>query len=425
MTLDKFVPCQSTAIDDGERVASLSVVIPAFNEERGIARVIERVLALRAVLARAGLPGLEVIVVDDGSHDRTVEIVRRFPEVLLTRHPENRGYGAALKTGLSRANGDLVAFLDADETYPPESFPRLCRAALDGADVVIGSRMSGADSKMPWVRRQGNRGFAGLITLLSGQHVSDSASGMRVIRRAVLPRLYPLPNGLNFTPIMSLRAIHEGLNVVEVPIPYGERVGASKLGVVRDGLRYARSILWTALGYNPIRVLGAAGVGGIGIAALVGAGLAAARLQGITTLGPWGVTAIFLALIAAVAGVSLFGLGITFNCLVALFRKRPSASGVFGRSLLDRPIHDHFGWLGMAVGGMGLALASTALALGVNGWDITRLWLYLTGSALLMLVGLQLFVSWVVIKTLDELCDREFLAGRDLARGDWASSGVA
>ena len=96
-----------------------------------------------------------------------------------------------------------------------------------GADVVIGSRMSGAESEMPAMRRVGNVLFAGLITLLGDQRVRDSASGMRVIRRERLASLYPLPNGLNFTPIMSLRAIQEGLSLVEVPIPYRERVGRS------------------------------------------------------------------------------------------------------------------------------------------------------------------------------------------------------
>src|SRR5262249_30581381 len=156
------------------------------------------------------------------------------------------------KTGLAEAQGNLIAFLDADGTYPPEYFPQLCRQALAGADVVIGSRMAGAASEMPITRRVGNRVVAGLISPLRDQRPRDRARGNRVIRRERLPLLYPLPNGLNVTPIMSLRAIHEGLTLVEVPIPYRERVGRSKLSVVRDGLRYSYSIIWTALGYNPV-----------------------------------------------------------------------------------------------------------------------------------------------------------------------------
>jgi len=381
------------------------------------------VLAVHTGLAAVGLAGLEVIVVDDGSRDQTAGVVERLQSkgvpagaaVRLIRHGQNRGYGAALKTGLAQATGDLIGFLDADGTYPPEFFPQLCQHALAGADLVIGSRMAGLDSEMPLVRRLGNVLFANLISWLTARRVGDSASGMRVVRRQALPQLYPLPNGLNFTPIMSLRAIHEGLSLVEVPIPYRERVGRSKLSVVRDGLRYTQSILWTALGYNPVRLLGALGVGGVGIALLVGLGLVVARLRGVTTLSPWAIAAIFTALVTGVGGVSLFGLGATFNYLVALFRKQPAQVGLFGRPIFNPPLDRHFGWLGLTFGGIGAILSTLTLVLGLNGWNIERLWLYLVGSALLMLVGLQLLISWILMRTLEELSERDQHAQRDLS----------
>jgi hypothetical protein len=277
--------------------------------------------------------------------------------------------------------------------------------------------MSGAESEMPAMRRVGNVLFAALITVLGDQRVRDSASGMRVIRRERLPSLYPLPNGLNFTPIMSLRAIQEGLNLVEVPIPYRERVGQSKLSVVRDGLRYTQSILWTALGYNPVRVLGTVGLAGMGFALLVGVGLAIARLRGVTTLSPWDVVALFAAMVTGVAGVSLFALGATFNYLVSLFRKQPVRMGLFGKPIFNPPLDRHFGWMGLTVGGVGVILSIGTLILGINGWPIERLWLYLVGSALLMLVGLQLTTSWVLMRTLEELSDRELHAQHDLSGG--------
>ena len=416
------------------RPATLSVVIPAFDEEAAIADIVARVLALRPQLVQHGIVGPEVIVVDDGSRDRTGEIAQRVDGVQVIRHRENRGYGAALKTGLARAHGDLVAFLDADGTYPPEAFPQLCEAALNGADVVIGSRMttarndapdgvpsgvpSGAPSGMPATRRLGNRLFAALVTLLGDRRVRDCASGMRVIRRSALARLYPLPDGLNFTPIMSLRAMHEGLTLIEIPIPYGERIGQSKLNVPHDGLRYVRSILWTALSYNPVRVFGILGITGVGGAALIGCGLVIARWRGITTLGPWGVAAIFAALVAGVAGVSVFNLGVMFNYLVALIRKQPVRLGLFGRPIFDPPLEHHFGWMGLGIGGAGVLLACVTLVLGVNGWEIARLWLYLGGSALFILVGVQLVLSWVLMRTLDDLSQREIRGRTDLLGGE-------
>jgi hypothetical protein len=413
-------PATSTSEAPGHvarRSVALSVVIPALDEAAAIADVIERVLALRPHLARRHIVGPEVIVVDDGSRDDTGEIARRVAGVRVIRHRETRGYGAALKTGLACAQGDLVAFLDADGTYPPESFPQLCEVALDGTDLVIGSRMAAGANGMPATRRLGNRLFAALITLLGDRRVHDCASGMRVIRRSALARLYPLPDGLNFTPIMSLRALHEGLAVEEVPIAYAERIGESKLRVGRDGLRYAQSILWIALSYNPVRVLGGLGVAGVGLAALIGLVLVLARLAGITTLGPWGVAAIFVALVAAVAGVSVFALGAMFNYLLTLFRGQPVRVGLLGKPLFATPLEHHFGWLGLSVAAAGLSIAVVSFALGLHGWDVARLWLYLVGSALFILVGLQLVIAWAVMRTLDDLSQREMRARRDTLGG--------
>ncbi len=243
-------------------MTTLSVVIPAYNEESGIAEIINRVLDVKHDLTQVGVKDLELIVVDDGSKDRTKEIVGAIEGVTLIEHPQNKGYGAALKTGFGNARGELIGFLDADGTYPPEYFPLLCKKAMNGGELVIGSRMAGADSDMPITRRIGNMFFAGMISILGRHKVTDSASGMRVFKREVLERVYPLPDGLNLTPIMSTKAIHEGVNLVEVPIPYSERVGESKLSVVRDGSIYLQSITWTVLTYNPVRVLGLIGLGG-------------------------------------------------------------------------------------------------------------------------------------------------------------------
>jgi hypothetical protein len=395
-------------------MCTLSVVIPAYNEEDGIAAIVERVLAVRAPLAAMGMD-LELIVVDDGSGDRTAEIIRRYDGVTLVCHEQNAGYGAALKTGFAQARGEWLGFLDADGTYPPEHFPQLCQAALEQeADLIIGSRMAGADSQMPGVRRVGNVLWSTLVTLLGNHHVSDPASGMRVIRREALPRLYPLPDGLNFTPAMSTRAIHEGLKLVEVPIPYHERVGRSKLSVVRDGTRFLNSIVWTAMSYNPVRLLGLLGMGAMVVAGVVGVALILMRTRGITTLGPWGVFSVFAALVLGVSGVSIFSLGATFNYLVSLFHKRPVRQGLFGRPIFNPSLDHHFGWLGLLTGLAGGILGVTSLALGLNGWPVSRLWLYLVGSALLTLMGLQLVISWLLMRVLEQLSEREVRANDDL-----------
>ncbi|MCZ7570630.1 MAG: glycosyltransferase family 2 protein [Ardenticatenaceae bacterium] len=401
---------------DTNRSVTLSIVIPALNEEDGIADIIQRVQAIEPSLRDEGVEYLELIVVDDGSEDRTAEIAASYAFVRLLRHPINRGYGAAIKTGFCHARGELLAFLDADGTYPPERFPDLCRAALlEDADVVVGSRRSGADSRMPALRRVGNFIWSNLVSLMGNHRVDDPASGMRVLRRSALPRLYPLPDGLNFTPVMSMRAVHEGLAVVEVPIPYHERLGRSKLSVVRDGTRFLKTILWTALEYNPVRLLGLIGLAALGVAGLVALGLVLLRLQGVVRLGPWGVFSLFSALVFAVAGVSIFSLGATFNYLVTLFHKQPVRRGLFGKPIFDPSLDRHFGWMGVLTASSGTALGGISLALGLQGWDITRLWLWLLGSALLALVGLQLVISWVLMRVLEALSEREVRVKQEMA----------
>lgn len=392
----------------------LSVVIPAYNEEDGITEIATRVLAVAPDLKKAGVEEMELLVVDDGSRDKTAEVASNIKGVTLVRHPKNKGYGAALKTGFAQAKGELIGFLDADGTYPPEYFPKLCQSALRGAELVIGSRMAGEKSEMPLVRRIGNFFFATLLTILGRQKVTDSASGMRVFKREILEHVYPLPDGLNLTPVMSTRALHEGIKIEEVPIPYSERVGRSKLSAIRDGRIFLQSMVWTAMSYNPVRILGLIGLGSLGVAGLVSLWLVYLRARGVTTLDSASVAALFLGMISTVAGINVFALGITFNYLVALFYKKPIKQGLFGKPIFKTPLDQQFGWMGLLGILAGFALGAISLALGLQGWAIERLWFYLLGSAMIFLVGIQLVVYWMLLRILEELSQRESLTKQDM-----------
>jgi len=313
----------------------LTIVIPAFNEEAAIASIIERCHAAReTIVADAPIDEVEIIVVSDGSTDRTAEIALASEGTRVIVFEENRGYGAAIKTGFEKSTGELVGFLDADGTCDPRFFGTLCAALLEeDAAVALGSRM-GPDSHMPPVRRLGNRMYALILSALSNRVVTDTASGMRVIRREALPRLYPLPDGLHFTPAMSARALmDEHLKLIERPMPYRERIGESKLNVLRDGVRFLRTILEMTLMWRPAKVF----------LALAAVCLAVMVLLAVHPLETWlragglhenMIYRLLFCSLLGTLGVTLLSAGVIAGHLRRLVDERPPRRTFFG-SLLD------------------------------------------------------------------------------------------
>jgi len=237
--------------------SSLSIIIPAFNEEDAIENTLERCLAARdSIIRNTHINTVEIIVVSDGSTDRTAEIASSYESIVVIAYENNQGYGAAIKLGFSKASGELVGFMDADGTCDPEYFVELCNVAIDeSADMVMGCRMH-KESKMPGLRWLGNRMYAALVSYLSGRRIRDTATGMRVLRKDALRKLYPLPTGLHFTPAMTFRAIVAKLTICELSMPYDERTGRSKLKILRDGLRFFMSIIEIALCFCPLKFFG-------------------------------------------------------------------------------------------------------------------------------------------------------------------------
>ena len=240
----------------------LLIAIPALDEEDSIADVIERALAVRRRMVREWIvSAVEITVVSDGSTDRTAERARAFgDQINLIVFDRNRGYGAAIKEAWRRSDADLLGFIDADRTCDPEDFAALSRRAIaENADIVLGCRLN-PDSRMPAIRRLGNHLFATLLSLLAGRRIRDTATGLRVVRRSVLPRLMPLPDGLDFTPAMSARGmLDREVKLIESDVFYGVRRGNSKLQLTRDGLRFLRVIADAGLLYCPSRSLGFVG----------------------------------------------------------------------------------------------------------------------------------------------------------------------
>ena len=234
----------------------LSIVIPVHNEALALEGFLQKIARVKdQILVETDLDGAEVILVDDGSTDQSLRVMRTFPSFTVVTHERQRGYGQALKTGFTHATGELIAFLDADATYPPESLLELYRRYSQGdVEIIVGSRfIDPHQSKFPPGRQFGNRVLSRFVSIATGQAVTDAASGMRLFRADLAKRFLNLPDGLDFSIAMTVRALHQGLRFSEVGIPYGDRIGASKLRFWRDGLRFTWTVLRLMYTETPTR----------------------------------------------------------------------------------------------------------------------------------------------------------------------------
>jgi glycosyltransferase involved in cell wall biosynthesis len=218
----------------------ISVVIPCLNEEEAVGRVVDQAFE---GIRRSGRSG-EVIVVDNGSTDRSAEIAAEHGASVV--HEAERGYGNAYLTGLTAARGESIVMSDADGTYPLEELGPFVERLEAGDDLVIGSRFEGTihGDAMPFLNRfVGNPILTGMLNVLFGVKVSDAHCGMRAVRRDALAVLDLHSTGMEFASEMVFKAYRRGLAVSEIPIDYYPRTGESKLNRFGDAWRHVRFML--------------------------------------------------------------------------------------------------------------------------------------------------------------------------------------
>lgn len=230
----------------------VTIVVPAYNEEKGIEGVVERLCGLDL-----GVPTF-VMVVNDGSTDGTravlADLKGRFPALRVIEHRQNQGYGAALKTGFGKAETEVVVITDADGTYPEDRITDLLERIDEGCDMAVGARL-GKDVHIPLIRRPAKAALRHLASFLAGSKIPDLNSGLRAFRRDFVLEYRPiLPNGFSFTTTITLAAMTNGHLVDYITINYAHRSGSSKIRPIRDTLGFTALIIRTVLYFNPLKV---------------------------------------------------------------------------------------------------------------------------------------------------------------------------
>ncbi len=227
----------------------ISIVIPAYNEAGAILPTLEKI---KQVTAAANLVS-EIIVVDDGSTDETAVTLRQYPDVRLFVHPQNKGYGASLKTGIRQAQYENIIIIDADGTYPVDMIPALAEK-MDDYDMVVGAR-TGETVQIPLIRRPAKWALTRLANYLSGMEIPDLNSGLRAFKRDIVINYFRLlPSGFSFTTSITLALLTNDYNVLYVPIDYFKRTGESKIKPIRDTINFFSLVIRMVLSYRPLRV---------------------------------------------------------------------------------------------------------------------------------------------------------------------------
>lgn len=222
----------------------LSVILPAKNEEKSIAAVVEGI--------RHVCPQAEIIVVDDGSTDNTATLAAAAGATVV-RHPYSKGNGAAVKTGARAAQGDSLVFMDADGQHDPQDIPRLLAKMSEGYDLVVGARQKGSQASVG--RGVANGFYNRLASYMSGHEVADLTSGFRVTNASKFREfLYLLPNGFSYPTTSTMAFFRAGYSVAYEPIHAGKREGKSHIRIMRDGARFLLIIFKIGTLYSPLKL---------------------------------------------------------------------------------------------------------------------------------------------------------------------------
>jgi glycosyltransferase involved in cell wall biosynthesis len=230
----------------GEIMKELTIIIPAYNEEKAIEDT------LKKLVPPAEKNGWEIIVINDGSTDKTLRTLEKFDIIKVISHKMNRGYGASLKTGLANSGTDLVAFYDADGQHNPEELEKLWNAWAD-QDMIVGQRVKGSHFSIS--RAPGKWILGKTANFLAGRKIPDLNSGLRIVNREVINKYIQLfPDGFSFSTTSTIAFLGDKRQVDYIPIQTSKRIGKSNVNQIKDGFNTMLLILRLIVLFNPLKV---------------------------------------------------------------------------------------------------------------------------------------------------------------------------
>ena len=233
---------------------SISIVVPAYNEAEAIGDVLKN---LKNVMNTANWK-YEIIVVDDGSTDGTGNITRKIHGIKVISHADNRGYGAALKTGIRNAESERILMIDADGTYDSKEISKLLKHAKE-YDMVVGAR-TGKKVNIPMVRKPAKFFLSLLANYLSGAKIPDLNSGLRIFKKEIALQFFNiLPQRFSFTSTLTLACLSNDYSIKYVPVNYYKRKGKSTIHPIKDTINFILLINRTIMYFNPLKVFLPAG----------------------------------------------------------------------------------------------------------------------------------------------------------------------
>ena len=226
----------------------VSIVLPVYNESLALG---ETISDIRKVMEDSKIP-YEIIVVDDGSSDDSAEIAKKN-NVEVIRHYENKGTGAARKSGILKSQYEIILMLDADKTYPAHQIPELL-SYMDRCDMVVGDRGKEMGT-LPWLRKPAKSIIKKIASFVTGKKIYDLNSGMRAFRKSMVLKFFKiLPNTHSWVSTITIAYLSNNLTVKYIPIEYYKRTGKSTFHPIRDTFNYASLVFRTIMYFNPLKV---------------------------------------------------------------------------------------------------------------------------------------------------------------------------